>query len=165
MNRVIRINGTEWPADVPPTTPLSDFLREHAGLTGTKIGCRTGECGACTVLLDGRPVTSCLVWVARAWGRDVTTVEGLGDDQRLDPVQVAFLELNAAQCGFCIPGLLVSARALLDEAAARGWPPTALEVRERLSGHLCRCTGYQKIVEAVLKAAENGMKEMRLELG
>lgn len=165
MGRSIRVNGTEWPADVPPTTLLSDFLREHLGLTGTKIGCRTGECGACTVLLDGRPVTSCLVWVARAWGREVTTVEGLGDDRRLDPVQEAFLELNAAQCGFCIPGILVSARALLDEAAAQGVKPSARDVRERLSGHLCRCTGYQKIVEAVLKAAENSAREMCGELG
>lgn len=165
MERVIRVNGSDWLADVPPTTLLCDYLREHLGLTGTKVGCRGGECGACTVLLDGRPVTSCLVLVARAWGREVTTVEGLGDDRRLDPVQAAFLEQNAAQCGFCTPGILMSARALLDEAAAQGRALAADEVRERLSGHLCRCTGYQKIVEAVLQAAGSPAKEMCREFG
>jgi aerobic-type carbon monoxide dehydrogenase small subunit (CoxS/CutS family) len=126
-----------------------DLLRDALSLMGTKYGCGEGVCGTCTVLLEGRPARACLVLAAHVRGRDIVTIEGLEVDGRLDPLQVEFAERGAAQCGFCTPGMLLSAKALLAEHPA----PTMDEVREALSGNLCRCTGYTKIVEAVLAAA------------
>ena len=127
-------------------TRLIDVLREQLRLTGTKEGCGEGECGACTVLIDGVPVNSCLIPVVQVDGCQVTTVEGIADDDRLDPIQRAFIDEGAAQCGICTPGFIVTARALLDNTPQ----PTRREIREALSGNLCRCTGYQKIVDAVV---------------
>jgi len=126
-----------------------DLLRDGLGLMGTKYGCGEGVCGTCTVLADGRPIRACLVLAAHARGRALVTVEGLEVDRRLDPLQTAFAEQGAAQCGFCTPGMLLAAKALLAENPA----PTADDVRDALSGNLCRCTGYTKIVAAVLAAA------------
>jgi carbon-monoxide dehydrogenase small subunit len=145
----LTVNGRERSVDVAVHHTLLDVLRDELGLTGTKACCLVGECGACTVLLDGRSVDSCLVLAVEADGLSVTTVEGLSIDGQLSVLQQAFLDQGAAQCGFCIPGQLLSARALLD-----GNPdPTLDEVREGLAGNLCRCAGYQEITAAVLAAA------------
>ena len=125
------------------------MLREDLGLTGTKCGCEIGECGACTVLLDGEPVNSCLVLAPQIAGRRITTVEGLAPEARLHPLQESFMDHDAVHCGFCTPGMLLSAKALLD----RNPHPTETEIRTAISGNLCRCTGYQQIVDAVLQAA------------
>ena len=146
----IRVNGEEREADVPSAATLVEMLREHLGLTGTKVGCGNGECGACTVLLDGEPVNSCLVFAAQCDGRDVLTIEGLAATGELDRIQKAFIETGAVQCGFCTPGMIMSAAALLASNSA----PTREEVEVALSGNLCRCTGYVKIVDAVLAASE-----------
>jgi aerobic-type carbon monoxide dehydrogenase small subunit (CoxS/CutS family) len=127
---------------------LLDVLRRE-GYYGVKRGCEKGECGACAVLMDGRPINSCLMFAAQAEGREITTVEGLAADGRLDPLQEAFLDTGAVQCGFCTGGMLLSAKALLDRRAE----PTEQEIREALAGHLCRCTGYKKQVEAVQSVA------------
>ena len=127
-----------------------EVLREDLGLTGTKHGCELGECGACAVLIDDRPVLSCLALAVESQGCRITTVEGLGQDGRLHPLQECFADLGAAQCGYCTPGILVTAKALLDEEPN----PSPGRIREALSGNLCRCTGYQQIVEAVEAAAE-----------
>jgi carbon-monoxide dehydrogenase small subunit len=146
----VRVNGREHAAAVPPRLLLSDFLRHHLGLTGTHVGCEHGVCGACTVLLDGEPVRSCLVLAVQADGAEVTTVEGLAPDpERLHPVQAAFREMHALQCGFCTPGILMTVVALLRETPA----PSDEVIREGLAGNLCRCTGYQNIVRAVHRAA------------
>lgn len=129
---------------------LLKTLRETLDLTGTKEGCDTGACGACAVILDGRPVNSCLILTASLDGADVQTVEGLARGDELDPLQEAFIEKGATQCGYCIPGMLVTARALLDENP----DPSEDEIKRALAGNICRCTGYVKIVEAVLTAAE-----------
>jgi carbon-monoxide dehydrogenase small subunit len=126
-----------------------ELLREHLGLTGTKVGCGHGECGACTVLLDGEPVNSCLVFAAQCEGRDVLTIEGLSKDGTLDRIQDAFVEAGAVQCGYCTPGMIMSAYALL----ASNPTPSRAEIEEAVSGNLCRCTGYVKIVDAVELAA------------
>ncbi len=144
-----RLNGRPVEVDVPGGTRLIDVLRVDLALTGTKEGCGEGECGACSVLVDGRPVASCLVPVAQVEGRDVLTVEGLAEDGRLDPLQAAFRDVGAVQCGICTPGMLMTARAWLD----RGGAASEDGIREALSGNLCRCTGYTKIVEAVARAA------------
>lgn len=151
MNIEIRmtVNGREIVRAAPAGATLATFLREVLGLTGTKIGCEEGECGACTVLFDGEPVTSCILLVGQADGHAVTTIEGLSADGRLDAVQEAFVAAGAVQCGFCTPGMIMAVRALLDRRAR----PTAEEVREAISGNLCRCTGYTKIVQAVAEAA------------
>jgi aerobic-type carbon monoxide dehydrogenase small subunit (CoxS/CutS family) len=128
---------------------LLEVLREDLHLTGTKHGCELGECGACTVLVDGRPVLSCLVLAAECEGRHVTTVEGLAEDGRLHPLQECFADFGAAQCGYCTPGILITAKALLDEEPH----PSRERIREALSGNLCRCTGYLQIIEAVEAAA------------
>ncbi len=146
----IRVNGEEREADVPSAATLVEMLREHLGLTGTKVGCGNGECGACTVLLDREPVNSCLVFAAQCDGRDVLTIEGLASTGELDRIQKAFIETGAVQCGFCTPGMIMSAAALLASNPA----PTREEVDVALSGNLCRCTGYVKIVDAVLAASE-----------
>jgi carbon-monoxide dehydrogenase small subunit len=142
------INGRRCHADVPGHLTVLDLLRDELALAGTKDGCGEGVCGACTVLLDGEPVRACLVLAARLSGRGLVTIEGVGGDE-LHPLQEAFARLGAAQCGFCTPGMILSARALLAANPA----PSAREVREALAGNLCRCTGYVKIVEAVLAAA------------
>jgi aerobic-type carbon monoxide dehydrogenase small subunit (CoxS/CutS family) len=131
---------------------LLEVLREDLRLTGTKHGCELGECGACAVLLDGEPVLSCLVIGAECEGRDVLTVEGLQGDRELHPLQEAFADLGAAQCGYCTPGILITAKALLD----REPNPTRVQIKEALAGNLCRCTGYLQIVEAVEQAARAG---------
>ena len=146
----LTVNGRDRHATIAPHRTLLDVLRADLGLTGTKECCLVGECGACTVLLDGRSVDSCLVLALEADGAEVVTVEGLARDGRLDALQQAFLDHAAAQCGFCIPGQLVSARALLRSNPA----PTRAEVEDGLAGNLCRCAGYEQIIEAVLDAAE-----------
>jgi carbon-monoxide dehydrogenase small subunit len=142
---VLRVNGEETEVSFAPYKTLLEVLREDLGLTGTKHGCELGECGACGVLLDGEPVLSCLVLGVECDGRDVTTVEGLASDGALHPLQDAFADLGAAQCGYCTPAILVTAKALLD----RSPHATRDEIREALAGCLCRCTGYQQIFEAV----------------
>ena len=138
---------------------LLDVLREDLGLSGTKEGCGEGECGACTVLVDGSPVNSCLVAAGQCEGTKIVTVEGLARGGRLSALQRAFVEMGGAQCGICTPGMLLSAHALL--AAARGRVPDEEEVREALAGNLCRCTGYQKIVDAVRAAAAGSAPRAR----
>jgi carbon-monoxide dehydrogenase small subunit len=152
-----KINGRTQESLVAPNQTLLQLLREDLGLTGAKQGCGVGDCGSCTVLLDGRPVNSCLVLAAQADGREVATVEGLADGDRLHPLQVSFIEKGAVQCGFCSPGMLLSAQALLD----RNSRPSEMEIREAISGNLCRCTGYQKIVEAVQDAASKTKSQGR----
>ena len=142
------LNGEPVEVQAMPMTRLIDVLREHLRMTGTKEGCGEGECGACTILVDGLPVNSCLIPVVQADGTDIVSVEGIADDDRLDPIQDAFIEYGAAQCGICTPGFVVAARALLD----RNPHPTQHAVREAVAGNLCRCTGYQKIVDAVVAA-------------
>jgi aerobic carbon-monoxide dehydrogenase small subunit len=145
------INGVARELDAPPMKRLLDALREEAGLTGTKEGCGEGECGACSVWIDGRIVNSCLVAVGQIEGAQVLTVEGLESPEGgLDGLQQSFLELGAAQCGICTPGMLLAAHDLL----ARTPRPTRLEIRTAIAGNLCRCTGYQKIVDAIALAAE-----------
>ncbi len=145
-----RVNGEDVAVEVDPMLSAYDVLRDHLGLTGTKGACLEGECGSCTIILDGKPVTSCLVLAPQLEGREVTTVEGLAADERLHPVQESFITAGAVQCGYCTPGLVVAAAALLEQNAS----PTADEVRAGLEGNLCRCTGYTKIVDAVLGAAK-----------
>ena len=147
----VRANGREYVESVAPRLLLSDFLRHGLGLTGTHVGCEHGVCGACTVLLDGEAVRSCLLLAVQAAGAEVTTVEGLaGADGRLHPVQQAFHEMHALQCGFCTPGFLLSVVAFLRDVPA----PSDDEIRLGLAGNLCRCTGYQNIVRAVRRASE-----------
>ena len=144
-------NGKPVRVEAEGSLRALDLLRDHLGLTGTKEGCGRGECGACTILVDGRPVNACLLYAAKLAGRSVLTVEGLsGADGGLHPLQEAFLEEGAVQCGYCTPGMLLSAKALLD----RSPHPGAAEIEEALSGNLCRCTGYIKIVKAVERAAQ-----------
>jgi len=150
MRIELGVNGEQVEADVWPGESLLFALRERLGFPGSKNACEQGECGSCSVLLDGTLVCSCLVLAAQADGHDVLTVEGLGADDALHPVQEAFVEAGAVQCGFCTPGLVVAAADLL----ARTADPSEDEIREALSGNLCRCTGYQKIVEAVQLAAD-----------
>jgi len=153
MKRIIQltVNGEVAEVAVDPNRTLLQVLREDLGLTGTKHGCGLGDCGACTVILDGQPVNSCLVLAVQANGSDVLTIEGLAENGKLHPLQQAFVEKGAIQCGFCSPGMILSAKALLDQNPK----PTENDIRMALSGNLCRCTGYQKIVEAV-QAAANG---------
>ena len=143
-------NGRPRAATVEPRMTLADFLRERCGLTGTHLGCEHGVCGACTVLLDGEAVRSCLVFAVQADGAEVTTVEGVADrDGTLSPVQAAFRDCHGLQCGFCTPGFVMTITALLRDTPA----PTDDQIREGLSGNLCRCTGYQGIIAAVRQAA------------
>ena len=146
-----KLNGKTVEVAVGPGTLLVDLLRENFGLTGTKVGCREGECGACTVLVDGVAYNSCLMPALKVQGREVTTIEGLQKaDGSLDPIQEAFMDAGAAQCGFCTPGMIMSAKALLDTNPN----PEENEIRKALSGVLCRCTGYRKIVQAVKSVAD-----------
>lgn len=146
---VLKINGEEQPVAFPVHHTLLEVLREECGLTGTKHGCELGECGACAVLVDGEPVLSCLLLAAEADGREIETIEGLAQNNELHPLQIAFADLGATQCGYCIPGILMIARALLE----REPDPDEEQIREALSGNLCRCTGYNRIVLAVRWAA------------
>jgi carbon-monoxide dehydrogenase small subunit len=150
------VNGKRRRVTAPPMKRLLDVLREECGLTGTKEGCGEGECGACTVLIDGRTVNSCLVPAVQAQGTKIVTVEGLANGARLSALQQAFVAMGGAQCGICTPGMLLSAHELLRRT--RGRVPTDPEVREALAGNLCRCTGYQKIVDAVRAAARPAPK-------
>jgi carbon-monoxide dehydrogenase small subunit len=141
----LHINGETYEVYTSVHKTLLEVLREDLNLTGTKHGCELGECGTCTVLLDDEPVLSCLVLPIEVQGRAITTIEGLAEGNILHPLQIAFADLGAAQCGFCIPGMLLSAKAMLDENPH----PTRQEIRETLAGNLCRCTGYTKIIEAI----------------
>jgi aerobic carbon-monoxide dehydrogenase small subunit len=145
----LTVNGTPYEVAIEPQQSLLQLLREELHLTGTKEGCSEGECGACTVLLDGKTVDSCLIFALEAQGREVMTIEGLAQGDQLHPVQKAFAEYGAVQCGFCTPGMILAAKALLDSNPH----PTEMEIRQGISGNLCRCTGYVKIVEAIQAAA------------
>lgn len=139
------INDTQYDVAVEPNTTLADMLRDQLGLTGTKKGCELGDCGSCTVIMDGRPVNACLVLAMQAAGRDIVTIEGLETEDGLHPVQQAFVDHGAIQCGFCSSGMILSGKSLLDNNPT----PDETEIRTAISGNLCRCTGYQKIVEAI----------------
>ena len=145
----VDVNGQQRSVIASDSVTLLEVLRDDLSMTGTKHGCDLGECGACTVLVDGQPVLSCLTLARQVEGHTITTIEGLASGGTPDPLQTAFAELGAAQCGYCTPGMLVSARALINENPA----PTVIEINEALSGNLCRCTGYIKIIEAVQLAA------------
>jgi carbon-monoxide dehydrogenase small subunit len=145
----LTVNGETELVDVPSNMTLLQMLREKLVLTGTKNGCTAGECGACTVIMDGEPVNSCMVLAVECAGSEITTVEGLAHPEQLDPVQETIIEQGGVQCGFCTPGILISTRALLD----RNPNPSDYEIREALVGNLCRCTGYLRIIDAVKEAA------------
>jgi carbon-monoxide dehydrogenase small subunit len=146
----LRVNGQDYDILVEGRTRLLDAIREQCDLTGTKEGCSTGDCGACTVLVDGKPITSCMAFAVAMQGRDLTTIEGVAQGSQLHPLQETFIEFGGLQCGICTPGMILSAKALLEENPH----PSKDEIRFALAGNLCRCTGYQKIVEAVVKASE-----------
>jgi len=146
----LKINGEPYEISVRPNMTLLDFLREKVGFTGTKKGCDTGQCGACTVLLDGKPINSCLVLAVDANGRELLTIEGLAKNGQLHPLQEAFIQEGAIQCGYCTSGMLLSAKALLDENPA----PKEEDVKKGIAGNLCRCTGYVRIVKAILNVAK-----------
>jgi aerobic carbon-monoxide dehydrogenase small subunit len=148
----ITVNGDRREAEVEPRTLLVDFIRDHLGLTGTKVGCDTSQCGSCTVHLDGRAVKSCTVLAVQADGRSVTTIEGLAPSGELHPVQSAFWENHGLQCGFCTPGMIMTAADLV----AAGGEPSEEEIRHAIEGNLCRCTGYENIVRAIHEAAHAG---------
>ena len=154
MKRLIelKVNGESYDVAVNPNRTLLEVLREELGLTGTKEGCDAGDCGTCTVLLDGKPVPSCLVLAVEAQGKDILTIEGLANGPELHPIQKAFVDHGATQCGFCSPGMILTGKALLD----RNPNPSEAEVRKAISGNLCRCTGYVKIIEAIMIAAAQG---------
>lgn len=146
----LKINGREYECLAEPNWTLLFVLREVLDLTGTKCGCNTGDCGACKVIIDGEAVDSCLIQVRKTVGREIETIEGLACGNELHPVQQAFIECGAIQCGYCTPGMIMAAKALLD----KNHDPSEEEIRAAISGNLCRCTGYVKIVEAIRKAAE-----------
>ncbi|MCF6459679.1 (2Fe-2S)-binding protein [Clostridium sp. Cult3] len=151
----LKVNGKDYSLNIDENTRLIDLLRDELGLLGTKEGCGEGECGACTVIMDGETVTSCLVMAFQAHGSEILTIEGLEEDGKPHPIQQAFIDAGAVQCGFCTPGMILSAKALLDKNPN----PTREEIREGISGNLCRCTGYNKIVDAVelaIKYIEEG---------
>lgn len=154
MKKLIRltINDQDYEIAVKPNQTLADVIREDIGLTGTKKGCEVGECGTCTVILDGKPVNSCLVLAVQADGKHILTIEGLDTDKGLHPIQKAFVEKGAIQCGFCTSGMILSAKSLLD----RHPDADEHEIRAAISGNLCRCTGYQKIVEAIASVKDRG---------
>lgn len=149
-NIQIQVNGQPYQLAVPPLTSLAQILRDHLGLTGTKVSCNEGECGSCTVLLNGDPVNSCLVMAPQVDQADIWTIEGLGSSELLNPLQKAFLESGAVQCGYCTPGFVISGIALL----RKNPNPTVMEIQEAIEGNLCRCTGYQKIIQAIQNCAE-----------
>ncbi len=145
------VNGKSYKISIPPWRTLLEVIREDLKLTGTKEGCGLGECGACTVIMDGRTVNSCLVLAAEADGKQITTIEGLADGDKLHPIQQAFVDHGGLQCGFCTPGMIMSAKALLDEKPT----PTEDEIKRGIAGNLCRCTGYTKIIESIKAVAED----------
>jgi carbon-monoxide dehydrogenase small subunit len=151
----LKVNGIKYTVDVKPQRTLVEVLRETLGLTGTKKSCNEGECGACTVLMDGKPVASCLVLGIDAQGKEILTIEGLSEAEKLHPIQEAFLRHGGIQCGFCTPGMVMSAKAFLDEHPK----PTQTEVRQAISGNLCRCTGYQQIVDSIMAASNMMQRE------
>ncbi len=150
MPLTVTVNNINYTIHIEPHLTLVELLRDKLGLTGTKKSCNEGECGACTVLMEGKPVASCLVLAMDAQNKNITTIEGLADGEDLHPLQVSFVRNGGIQCGYCTPGMIMSAKALLDENP----DPTPLEVREGISGNLCRCTGYQQIVDSVMAAAK-----------
>jgi len=143
------LNGNPTKLRVKPNETLLDVLRSKLKLTGSKKGCNRGECGACTVLMNGKPVNSCLILAPKASGKEILTIEGLGSPDNLHPLQEAFIKNNAVQCGFCIPGMVMSAKSLIDESPN----PAREDIRKAISGNLCRCTGYLPIIEAILEAS------------
>ena len=149
------VNGETRTASVPPETTLLKLLREELNLTGAKLGCDVGDCGACTVIVDGKSVNSCLMLAGQADGCDILTIEGLATVERLHPIQQLFEEKGSLQCGFCGPGVIMSAKALLDSNP----DPTELEIRDALAGNLCRCTGYTKMIEAIQAVAQAGLAQ------
>lgn len=158
MKITLTVNGEKRELDVKPETRLLDLLRDDLGLTGTKEGCGKGECGACTVIMNNKVVASCLVLAVQADGAEIMTIEGLGGKDKLHPLQQAFIEKGAVQCGFCIPGMIMSSKKLLDENIN----PSEEDIKRGLSGNICRCTGYVKIIDAVKEAArkiESGGEE------
>ena len=146
----ITVNHVTYTINIEPNLTLVEVLRDTLGLVGTKKSCNEGECGACTVLMEGKPVASCLVLAMDAQNKEITTIEGLAEGEKLHPLQEAFVKHGGIQCGFCTPGMIMSAKALLDEKP----DPTPLQVRTAISGNLCRCTGYQQIVDSVMAAAK-----------
>jgi len=156
INITLKVNGDGYELAVDPWRTLVEVLRDRLNLTGTKIGCQTGDCGACTVLIDGKSVCSCLTLAVEAQDREITTIEGLAPSgEELHPLQEAFIEAGAVQCGYCTPGMILSAKYLLD----RQPHPTEADIRKALSGNLCRCTGYNKIVQAIQAVAQKTGKE------
>ncbi|PLX40826.1 MAG: (2Fe-2S)-binding protein [Deltaproteobacteria bacterium] len=157
MKKIItlNINGDDYDLAIKPTDFLVDIVRDTVGLTGTKKGCNIGDCGACTVLVDGRPILSCLTLAMSVVGKKIKTIEGVADGPELDPVQQAFIDKGAIQCGFCTPGMILSTTALLERNPA----PTEEEIKHGLAGNICRCTGYVKIIDAVKHAAVLKTKE------
>jgi len=147
---VLKVNGINYKVIVEPWRTLVEVLRETLGLTGTKKSCNEGECGSCTVMMDGKPVASCLVLAVDAQGKEIVTIEGISEGEKLHPIQEAFLKHGGIQCGFCTPGMVMSAKALLDENPK----PTVAEIRRAISGNLCRCTGYQHIVDSIMAASK-----------
>jgi carbon-monoxide dehydrogenase small subunit len=150
----LNVNGNEYTLPVKPSATLLDVIREDLGLIGAKEGCGEGECGACTVIMDGKAVNACLILAVEANGKAITTIEGLADGEVLHPIQQAFVDIGGLQCGFCTPGMILSTKALLD----KNQNPTDDEIRKGLEGNFCRCTGYMKIIESVRVAAQK-MKE------
>lgn len=151
----ITVNSKFYQLSIPPWRTLLEVIREDLGLTGTKEGCGLGECGACTVIMEGRAVNSCLVLATEVDGKQITTIEGLADEDKLHPLQQAFVDHGGLQCGFCTPGMIMSAKALLDENPT----PGEEEIRRGIAGNLCRCTGYTKIIESIKEAAKNVTEE------
>ena len=153
--RIMRltVNGEHCQVAVEPTSTLLELIRDHLHLTGTKEGCNTGDCGACTVLIDNKPVNSCLVLAIEADGKEILTIEGLAQNGKLHPLQEAFIEHGAVQCGFCTSGIILTAKAFLDENPT----PSEEDVKQAISGNLCRCTGYAKITKAILAASRRAM--------
>ncbi len=153
MNEIgLKVNGIDYRLKIEPWRTLVEVLRENLGLMGTKKACNEGECGACTVILDGRAVTSCLMLAMDARGKEILTIEGLSEGEKLDPIQESFLKNGGLQCGFCTPGMVMSAKALLDENPS----PTLIETREAIAGNLCRCTGYQHIINSIMDVSSQG---------
>ncbi|MBI4321995.1 MAG: (2Fe-2S)-binding protein [Chloroflexi bacterium] len=150
-NIELTVNGEAYSVFVEPHWTLLDVIRREIGLTGTKKGCDTGDCGACTVIIDGKAVNSCLVLAVSAQGKSIATIEGLAQDHKLHPLQEAFIQYGAIQCGYCTPGMILAAKSFLDDNPN----PTEEEVRRGIAGNLCRCTGYVKIVQAIMAVAQN----------